>query len=201
MVPAAGRFRLNRWLVVEQLCLEGFITSPPRKRGLHFRQRFALARRARCGTTPQSQVVRPLPQDHATRWVFIELARKWYVREAGWKLNQTGELFDMSDAPFAEKLIAADSKDAAATAARQRPQAVLDELNPAGGILDDGDGTGRHANKDKKKGISAICVGCLSERHGASCRCRRKRPAASAMPPTEHHFQQEWRRAKKAKAK
>ena len=30
-------------LVVEQLCLEGFITSPTRKRGLHFRQRFALA--------------------------------------------------------------------------------------------------------------------------------------------------------------
>ena len=30
-------------LVVEQLCLEGFITSPTRQRGLHFRQRFALA--------------------------------------------------------------------------------------------------------------------------------------------------------------
>jgi len=24
-------------------------------------------------------------------------------------------------------------------------------LNPAGGVLDDGDGTGRHANKAKKK--------------------------------------------------
>ncbi len=30
-------------------------------------------------------------------WVFIELARQWYVREAGWKLNQAGELFDMSE--------------------------------------------------------------------------------------------------------
>ena len=30
-------------LVVKQLCIEGFITSPTRKRGLHFRQRFALA--------------------------------------------------------------------------------------------------------------------------------------------------------------
>lgn len=84
-------------------------------------------------------------------WVFIELARNWYVREPGWKLNQAGELFDMSDAPFAEKLTAADTKDAVEIAARQRLQAVLDELNPAGGILDDGDGTGRHANKDKKK--------------------------------------------------
>ena len=84
-------------------------------------------------------------------WVFIELARHWYVREPQWKLNQTGELFDMSDAPFAEKRVAADSKDAASTAARERLQAVLDRLNPAGGILDDGDGTGRHANKNQKK--------------------------------------------------
>ncbi len=84
-------------------------------------------------------------------WVFIELARNWYVREPNWKLNQAGELYDMTCAPFAEPLIAADTKDAAAIAARQRLQAVLDELNPAGGILDDGDGTGRHANKDKKK--------------------------------------------------
>ena len=87
-------------------------------------------------------------------WVFIELARNWYVREPSWKLNQAGELFDMTDAPFAENLVAADTKDAAAIAARQRLQAVLDELNPAGGILDDGDGTGRHANKDKKKAKS-----------------------------------------------
>jgi len=84
-------------------------------------------------------------------WVFIELARNWYVREPQWKLNQAGELFDMSDAPFAEKLVAADTKDADAMAARQRLQAALEELNPAGGILDDGDGTGRHANKSKKK--------------------------------------------------
>ena len=74
----------------------------------------------------------------------------WYVRDAGWKLNQAGELFDMSDAPFTEKLIAADTKDPAAIAARIRLQAPLDQLNPAGGILDEGDGTGRHANKPGK---------------------------------------------------
>ena len=34
----------------------------------------------------------------------------------------------------------------------------------------------------------------MSERYGASRRCRRKRPAASAMPLTGHHFQQEWQR-------
>jgi len=82
-------------------------------------------------------------------WIFIELARMWYVREASWKLNQKGELFDMSQSPFEEKLVAADKQDAMATAAQKRLQAALDKLNPAGGILDNGDGTGRHANKKK----------------------------------------------------
>ena len=35
--------------------------------------------------------------------------------------------------------------------ARAKLAAVLAKLNPAGGIPDSGDGTGRHANKDKKK--------------------------------------------------
>jgi len=83
-------------------------------------------------------------------WAFVQLAKMWYVRDAGWKLNQAGELYDMSDAPFTEKLVAADSQDPGAIAARKRLQPVLDQLNPAGGILDEGDGTGRHANKKKK---------------------------------------------------
>jgi arylsulfatase A len=83
-------------------------------------------------------------------WIFNQLAKMWYVREAGWKLNQAGELYDMSDAPFAEKLVAAGSKDPGAIAARKRLQPVLDRLNPAGGILDEGDGTGRHANRQAK---------------------------------------------------
>jgi len=73
----------------------------------------------------------------------------WYVRDAAWKLNQAGELFDMSIAPFEEKLVAADTKDPAAIASRKRLQAALDQLNPAGGIKDDGDGTGRHKNRKK----------------------------------------------------
>ena len=84
-------------------------------------------------------------------WAFIQLAKSWYVRGDGWKLNQAGELLDMSDAPFTEKLVAADTHDAKAIAARKHLQAALDKLNPAGGILDEGDGTGRHANKAKKK--------------------------------------------------
>lgn len=84
-------------------------------------------------------------------WAFNQLARNWYVRETGWKLNQAGELYDMSDAPFVELLVPADTKNPAALAARTRLQAVLDQLNPAGGILDQGDGTGRHANKAEKR--------------------------------------------------
>ena len=84
-------------------------------------------------------------------WSFNQLAKMWWAREAGWKLDQAGELFDMSDAPFSEKLVSPDTKDPVAIAARKRLQAVLDKLNPAGGLLDQGDGTGRHANKVKKK--------------------------------------------------
>lgn len=87
----------------------------------------------------------------ARDWVFLQLAGMWYTRDADWKLTQAGELFDMSDAPFSEKLVAANTKDPKAIAARKRLQAALDQLNPAGGFVDDGDGTGRHANKQKKK--------------------------------------------------
>jgi arylsulfatase A len=82
-------------------------------------------------------------------WVFNQLARMWYVREPQWKLNEKGELFDMSGAPLTETLITHDTETS--KAARQRLQAVLAKLNPAGGILDQGDGSGRHANKEKKK--------------------------------------------------
>ena len=78
-------------------------------------------------------------------WIFVELGRHWYDREASWKLNEAAELFDMSGAPFEEKLVMAATTDTAAIAARKRLQAVLDQLNPAGGIVDPGDGSGRHA--------------------------------------------------------
>ena len=87
-------------------------------------------------------------------WIFIELARNWYVREAGWKLNEAGELFDMSGSPFTEPVVPVAQQSPAAAAARARLQTVLAKLDPAGGIRDDGDGTGRHANKPAKPGTS-----------------------------------------------
>jgi len=84
-------------------------------------------------------------------WAFNQLARMWYVRETGWKLNEKGELYDMSGAPFAETLVATDAKDPAAIAARKRLQRALEQLNPAGGIADTGDPSGRHAKNAAKK--------------------------------------------------
>lgn len=87
----------------------------------------------------------------ARKWVYLQLAAQWYTRNANWKLTQAGELYDMSEAPFAQKLVPADSKDPVALAARQQLQAALTELNPAGGFKDDGDGTGRHMNREENR--------------------------------------------------
>jgi arylsulfatase A len=96
---------------------------------------------------PQIQGEKGTPRE----WAFVQLARMWYVRSQNWKLNEKGELYDMSGAPFEEKLVPADSTDPTAVAERAKLKAALDKLNPAGGILDDGDGTGRHSKNREKK--------------------------------------------------
>ena len=82
-------------------------------------------------------------------WAYVQLGAKWFVREQGWKLNQAGELFDMSDAPFVEKSVAASADTEASKAARARLTAVLAELDPAGGKTDS-DGGGKNNKKAKK---------------------------------------------------
>lgn len=57
-------------------------------------------------------------------WVYVQLDADRYVRDTRWKLTGDGKLFDMADAPFAEK-------PATDEAARNRLQAVLDKLKPA----------------------------------------------------------------------
>ncbi len=85
-------------------------------------------------------------------WAYCQLSNNYYVREAGWKLDQSGALYDMKDAPFKEVPVAADTKDEAAIAARQRLAAALTGLDPASGVKDEvGDGSGRSANKAEKK--------------------------------------------------
>jgi len=84
--------------------------------------------------------------DSLRDWIFVLLGRQWYDREASWKLNQSGELFDMKNSPFAETLVPATTQDTEALAARQRLQTVLDQLNPAAGKVD----PGREGKKNKR---------------------------------------------------
>jgi arylsulfatase A len=84
-------------------------------------------------------------------WAFTQLGAHWHVREAGWKLNETGQLFDMKNAPFEEISVAADAKDEASTAARTRLGKALAELNPGAGFKGEGDGRGDKSKKEKKK--------------------------------------------------
>jgi arylsulfatase A len=58
-------------------------------------------------------------------WVFVELNGKSYVRGPRYKLTNAGELFDMSEAPFKEILVARETTDPAAIAARKHLQEVL----------------------------------------------------------------------------
>lgn len=84
-------------------------------------------------------------------WAYAQLGKHWFVREKGFKMNESGELFDMSEAPFVEKPIAASADTAASKAARQRLMAVLASLNPAGGKTDDGAADGKKAKKKNRK--------------------------------------------------
>lgn len=78
---------------------------------------------------PQLRGERGSPRE----WIFVQLGQKWYARNDGWKLNEAGELFDMAEAPFVEKLVATDGQSDAAKAAREQLQAVLKDLDPASG--------------------------------------------------------------------
>lgn len=86
-------------------------------------------------------------------WIFMELGNKWYVRDAKWKLTRENELFDMSNSPFEEKLMTNYSNNTEAAAAYKRLKVALEKLNPAGGILDDADGSGRHGSNVEKQKI------------------------------------------------
>jgi arylsulfatase A len=90
-------------------------------------------------------------------WTYVQLGAQWYVRNDGWKLTEKGELFDMSDAPFAQKPVPAGAPSPAAKAAHEQLQAVLDQLNPAAGETKtrkkaDGD---KQPKKDRRKAKKA----------------------------------------------
>lgn len=80
-------------------------------------------------------------------WAYVQLGARWYVRDPGFKLDQAGNLFDMSDAPFVEKPVAPDADTPESKAARRRLAAALAELNPAAGKVDRDGGGGRRAKR------------------------------------------------------
>ena len=87
----------------------------------------------------------------ARTWIFNQLGSGWYAREAGWKLNEKNELFDMREAPFKEQLVSESTNDASAIAARKRLSDALAELNPGGGVKGEGTGRGEKSKKEEKK--------------------------------------------------
>jgi arylsulfatase A len=110
-------------------------------------------------------------------WVYVQhnTAHEWYVLEPGWKLTHAGDLFDMSDAPFAEKPVPPGEANAEANAARTRLQAVLAHLNPAAGKLAPIRTAAELSKKAKKK-----------KRQAAAAKARRESanaPAPGAPKP------------------
>ncbi len=85
---------------------------------------------------------------------YVQLGDHWFVRDAGFKLNEKGELFDLSDAPFAEKPVPAQSDTEATRAERQRLAAALASLDPAAGKVD-GDGVTPAARRRRLTGGAA----------------------------------------------
>lgn len=69
-------------------------------------------------------------------WIYVQLGNKWFVREKNFKLNEQGDLFDMTDAPFTERQIGKEAETSDSKAARERLQKALAELNPAAGKKD-----------------------------------------------------------------
>jgi arylsulfatase A len=59
-------------------------------------------------------------------WVYVQLGRTSYVRDARFKLTNDGKMFDLSEAPFNEIPIPADTTNSQAVDARRILQAVLD---------------------------------------------------------------------------
>ncbi|MGB8167453.1 MAG: sulfatase-like hydrolase/transferase [Chthoniobacteraceae bacterium] len=115
-------------------------------------------------------------------WAFTQLGENYHVREAGWKLNQAGQLFDMKNAPFEETLVPADSKDGAAMTARSHLSEVLAQLNPAAGFKGEGSGRGDKTKKEKKKANASPELAPVEGKAGSESTSQ---PATNPLAPAD----------------
>jgi arylsulfatase A len=91
------------------------------------------------------------------QWVYVELNGRSYVRDARFKLTNRGELFDLSQAPFKEVLIAPKTASPEAVAARKHLRAILEQHPTATGAKPDAAKKG--AKKQKKAGrAKQVCA-------------------------------------------
>jgi len=84
------------------------------------------------------------------QWVYVELNGRSYARNARFKLTNSGDLYDLSEAPYKEILVPSDTTDRAAIAARRQLQQVLND-HPAAPA-----GPGKKGKAGKKKGRKKV---------------------------------------------
>ena len=65
-------------------------------------------------------------------WIFVQMGHYYYARNKNWRLDEMGRLYDMSKAPFEEKLVENENYPGAEEA-RKELNAVLEELDPKSG--------------------------------------------------------------------
>lgn len=63
-------------------------------------------------------------------WVHSLFKDQYFVRDKKWKLRENGDLYDVSNSPYDEKLMVPGSGTPDSRAARARLQSVLDTLHP-----------------------------------------------------------------------
>ena len=64
-------------------------------------------------------------------WVHSLYNKQYFVRNSGWKLRENGDLYDISNAPYEEKLVAPANETMESRAAREELKAVAERLHPA----------------------------------------------------------------------
>jgi arylsulfatase A len=66
-------------------------------------------------------------------WAFVQLGHYYHVRGDRYRLDELGRLYDLHDAPFAERLVPPGTEDPSAAAARRALADALTQLAPQSG--------------------------------------------------------------------